>query len=630
MHPKIVSSYRPHGKWGDFLACTIPAIWCMNILTNSNFILRLTEWQNESSLFTVRIHGRQWYWVYKMDLKNFVDAVSLPKNIGVNKWVSNNFGDLKSSNEYLHVLRLRYDNKWLKTYWDSKLKEVEKENNFYSNTPIIRRHSNSTNSTINFNFKLNSVANNNAVFGIINPTELYNKSVSSNILDIEASDYSVVTKKYTKNSIKSGNIKINNNVAANYFGKSLLNLFNSNDLSDIVTSYKTKKVFFKKNVKQNIANDYLTNKNNLWQVNKKNNYIRLYPNLTRTILSGNLYEMSLDRNNYNSVSIKNPNWDASDRVFLNISRRSYLDTINISKIFDVANQHDFKEFIFYKNSDHSDMNRWLKRSLGSHDPLRIIKYTDYSKISKPDHPLYSNQDTGADEIDLLRFRFNKNNHSVVGKDPNNVYFAFKQKRYNVRKKFVFKKKFLKNIDNSYANAVKYDKKNVHDNLLKRSKIQNKVLVNNNYFEIKTNKSATINYKFLKKNKTRTDVIPVPLAKRLIRTKRTLVVPAHINITVITNSYDVVHSWFVPSLGVKLDCVPGRSTHHSLYVDSVGFYYGQCAEICGRYHHHMPIRICALPFEHFLLWWHSYGAPKLLSTRPSRKVNSYYSNTKYIW
>jgi hypothetical protein len=46
-----------------------------------------------------------------MDLKNFVDAVSLPKNIGINKWVSNNFGDLKSSNEYLHVLRLRYDNK---------------------------------------------------------------------------------------------------------------------------------------------------------------------------------------------------------------------------------------------------------------------------------------------------------------------------------------------------------------------------------------------------------------------------------------------------------------------------------------------------------------------------------------
>lgn len=50
----------------------------------------------------------------------------------------------------------------------------------------------------------------------------------------------------------------------------------------------------------------------------------------------------------------------------------------------------------------------------------------------------------------------------------------------------------------------------------------------------------------------------------------------------------------------MDCVPGRSTHHSFYVDTVGFFYGQCAEICGRYHHHMPIRLCMLPFEHFFV------------------------------
>jgi cytochrome c oxidase subunit 2 len=69
---------------------------------------------------------------------------------------------------------------------------------------------------------------------------------------------------------------------------------------------------------------------------------------------------------------------------------------------------------------------------------------------------------------------------------------------------------------------------------------------------------------------------------------------------------VVHSWFIPGLGIKVDCVPGRSTHHTFYVDNVGFYYGQCAEICGRYHHHMPIRLCALPFEQFLVWWQHKG------------------------
>jgi heme/copper-type cytochrome/quinol oxidase subunit 2 len=60
----------------------------------------------------------------------------------------------------------------------------------------------------------------------------------------------------------------------------------------------------------------------------------------------------------------------------------------------------------------------------------------------------------------------------------------------------------------------------------------------------------------------------------------------------------------------MDCVPGRSTHHSFYIDNVGFYYGQCAEICGRYHHHMPIRICALPFEQFFAWWQHKGIKRL--------------------
>jgi cytochrome c oxidase subunit 2 len=101
---------------------------------------------------------------------------------------------------------------------------------------------------------------------------------------------------------------------------------------------------------------------------------------------------------------------------------------------------------------------------------------------------------------------------------------------------------------------------------------------------------------------------------LLRTKRTLVLPAHINITIITSSYDVVHSWFVPGLGLKIDCVPGRSNHLTLYIDNIGFYSGQCAEICGRYHHHMPIRVCALDYNHFLLWWQTKGLPRMYRSK----------------
>jgi len=56
----------------------------MNILINSSFLMKLIEWQNESSLFTVRIRGKQWYWVYRFDLKNFTDILSAPKNLGRN------------------------------------------------------------------------------------------------------------------------------------------------------------------------------------------------------------------------------------------------------------------------------------------------------------------------------------------------------------------------------------------------------------------------------------------------------------------------------------------------------------------------------------------------------------------
>jgi heme/copper-type cytochrome/quinol oxidase subunit 2 len=90
-------------------------------------------------------------------------------------------------------------------------------------------------------------------------------------------------------------------------------------------------------------------------------------------------------------------------------------------------------------------------------------------------------------------------------------------------------------------------------------------------------------------------------KRLLRTTKLVILPVNVNISLITNSFDVMHSWFLPGLGLKMDCVPGRSTHHTLHIANPGFYYGQCAEICGRYHHHMPVRICAINYTHFIFW-----------------------------
>jgi heme/copper-type cytochrome/quinol oxidase subunit 2 len=175
---------------------------------------------------------------------------------------------------------------------------------------------------------------------------------------------------------------------------------------------------------------------------------------------------------------------------------------------------------------------------------------------------------------------------MVKKVPNEQFFlTLKQKRYKRKKIIPQRVRFSKNADDFKIEKVKFSDR--------------PCFVSTNFLD-SINFEPTKLYRLLKKNKIRHEDMPVQLSRRLLRTKKTLVLPAHVNLTLITNSYDVVHSWFLPALGVKIDCVPGRSTHHVFYCDNVGFYYGQCAEICGRYHHHMPIRLCALPFEHFII------------------------------
>lgn len=65
---KIATTKKAHGRWGDLLSGMLPLFWCFNILLNSNFLLKLNEWQTEANLFTLRVRGKQWYWVYKMNV----------------------------------------------------------------------------------------------------------------------------------------------------------------------------------------------------------------------------------------------------------------------------------------------------------------------------------------------------------------------------------------------------------------------------------------------------------------------------------------------------------------------------------------------------------------------------------
>lgn len=89
--------------------------------------------------------------------------------------------------------------------------------------------------------------------------------------------------------------------------------------------------------------------------------------------------------------------------------------------------------------------------------------------------------------------------------------------------------------------------------------------------------------------------------RLLSVDNYLVLPTWINIRVLVSSEDVIHSWAVPSLGVKADALPGRLNQIFFLIKRPGIFFGQCSEICGTNHGFMPIGIKAIYPENYLVW-----------------------------
>ena len=89
--------------------------------------------------------------------------------------------------------------------------------------------------------------------------------------------------------------------------------------------------------------------------------------------------------------------------------------------------------------------------------------------------------------------------------------------------------------------------------------------------------------------------------RLLDVDNRVVVPVDTHIRLIITGADVIHSWAVPSLGVKIDAVPGRLNQTSILAERTGVFYGQCSEICGVWHGFMPIAVEAVSVQEYLAW-----------------------------
>lgn len=88
---------------------------------------------------------------------------------------------------------------------------------------------------------------------------------------------------------------------------------------------------------------------------------------------------------------------------------------------------------------------------------------------------------------------------------------------------------------------------------------------------------------------------------LLDTDNEVVLPVGTNIRIQITAADVIHSWTVPSFGVKHDGVPGKVNESWFNINQPGIYYGQCSELCGIRHAYMPIKIRAVSKEEFQAW-----------------------------
>ena len=562
-HPKIASSTRPHGKWGDLIICILPLCWCTNILINSNFLLKMVEWQNESNLFTLRVRGKQWYWVYKIDVKGLLESISAKKNIGHDNWTTSIEKDSDDYSQNINLLQSKLSSEWYKDY----IKDI--------NTKDIKKNKQNFISLIDYstNYELNQVK-----------PELFNTNLNNYFF----------------------------NITLNHKFKSLFECYN---------------IFFNKIKLKNIINNEfnfkiynaLTNDNKINSLNINKSLLLDVDKVTKS--TKNTLDM-FEINDFYSFKY-NDLIENSRFIHRPSNKRNILRIINKPMFIDIDSdisninshrensfvKHFFKEIkktlLIYDFDDKNLQKFSLKNLFYPKDYINYILDWYFYEIINVKY----NKEINS----MFKLRFSENLKSIFPKDSSdNLYYTLKQKRYS-RKREVSNLFF--NKDRSLNTKEEFFNKPVFRSIKKLED---------------TTMSYTRQYRMFKKSKKKNSDIPVTLTKRLLRTNKILVLPAHVNITAVANSYDVVHSWFIPGLGLKIDCIPGRSTHHTFFIDNVGFYYGQCAEVCGRYHHHMPIKLCALPLNHFFLWWHASALPKILFSNKSKDLALHYSSKKFSW
>nr|ALO71086.1 cytochrome c oxidase subunit 2 [Pselaphinae sp. 8 EF-2015] len=89
--------------------------------------------------------------------------------------------------------------------------------------------------------------------------------------------------------------------------------------------------------------------------------------------------------------------------------------------------------------------------------------------------------------------------------------------------------------------------------------------------------------------------------RLLDVDNRLIIPFNTQIRMMVSAYDVLHSWAIPSISVKIDAIPGRLNQTNFFINHPGIFFGQCSEICGANHSFMPITLESISKNYFIKW-----------------------------
>jgi cytochrome c oxidase subunit 2 len=105
------------------------------------------------------------------------------------------------------------------------------------------------------------------------------------------------------------------------------------------------------------------------------------------------------------------------------------------------------------------------------------------------------------------------------------------------------------------------------------------------------------------------------ASKTLHTANELHLPVNVPTRIILNSNDVIHSFWVPSLGGKQDLIPGRQNDITIVPKRTGIFRGQCAEFCGAQHAHMSLVVVVDSYPNFIKWWDHQLQPAATPTTP---------------